>query len=91
VTEIGLLKSELDTPALWVDLNTLESNIGRLAHQFKQAGVHWRPHTKSLKIPALAHMAIDAGAIGVTCAKLGEAEVMDRQPDCWHAENHAAR
>jgi D-serine deaminase-like pyridoxal phosphate-dependent protein len=76
VTEVGLLKSALDTPALWVDLDTLESNIGKLAHQFNQAGVHWRPHTKSLKIPSLAHMAIDAGAIGVTCAKLSEAEVM---------------
>lgn len=76
MNEIGLLKNELDTPALWVDLDILGANIQRLAHQFRQAGVAWRPHVKSLKIPALAHMALAAGAIGITCAKLGEAEIM---------------
>jgi len=39
-------------------------------------GVRWRPHIKALKIPAIAHMALEAGASGVTCAKVGEAEVM---------------
>lgn len=73
---IGLPKTELDTPALWVDLDRLEQNIAALAHHFKKAGVHWRPHTKGSKIPAIAHKLIGAGAIGITCAKLSEAEVM---------------
>jgi D-serine deaminase-like pyridoxal phosphate-dependent protein len=73
---IGLPKSELDTPALWVDLDRLEQNITALALHFKNAGVHWRPHTKGVKVPAIAHKLVAAGAIGITCAKLGEAEVM---------------
>lgn len=74
--EVGLQKDELDTPALWVDLNALESNIASLAALFKTAAVQWRPHIKGVKVPAIAHKLIKAGAIGVTCAKLGEAEVM---------------
>ena len=42
----------------------------------REAGVGWRPHTKGMKTPALAHMLLEAGAHGITCAKLGEAEVM---------------
>lgn len=76
MSEVGLHKEALDTPALWVDLDRLESNIQRLADHFRQAGVQWRPHTKGVKTPAIAHKLLDAGAIGVTCAKLGEAEVM---------------
>ena len=76
MAEIGLRKEELDTPILWVDLGTMEANIAALAAHFKHAGVAWRPHTKGMKIPAVAHKTIKAGAIGVTCAKLGEAEVM---------------
>jgi D-serine deaminase-like pyridoxal phosphate-dependent protein len=74
--EVGLKKSEMDTPVLWVDLEGLERNIASLAQHFRAAGVQWRPHTKGIKVPAIAHQAIAAGAIGVTCAKLGEAEVM---------------
>lgn len=73
---IGLPKTELDTPVLWVDLDRLEQNIATLARHFKRAGVHWRPHTKGNKIPAIAHKLLAAGAIGVTCAKVSEAEVM---------------
>lgn len=76
MNEVGLKKSALDTPFLWVDLDILERNIATLAQHFKKAGVNWRPHTKGIKVPAIAHQAIAAGAIGVTCAKLGEAEVM---------------
>jgi D-serine deaminase-like pyridoxal phosphate-dependent protein len=76
MSEIGLHKNELDTPALWVDLDRLERNIAQMAAHFKQAGVGWRPHTKGIKVPAIAHMLLAAGAFGVTCAKLGEAEVM---------------
>jgi len=73
---IGQPKTELDTPALWVDLDRLEQNIMALSLHFKNAGVAWRPHTKGIKIPAIAHKLLAAGAIGITCAKLGEAEVM---------------
>jgi D-serine deaminase-like pyridoxal phosphate-dependent protein len=73
---IGLPKTALDTPVLWVDLDRLEQNIATLARHFRQAGVHWRPHTKGSKIPAIAHKLLAAGAIGITCAKLSEAEVM---------------
>jgi D-serine deaminase-like pyridoxal phosphate-dependent protein len=59
-----------------VDLDRLERNIAQMAAHFKQAGVGWRPHTKGIKVPAIAHMLLAAGAFGVTCAKLGEAEVM---------------
>ena len=73
---IGADKRALDTPALIVDLDVLEANIARIAATCRQAGIAWRPHTKGQKVPAIAHKLIAAGAIGVTCAKLGEAEVM---------------
>jgi len=76
MNEIGILKHELDTPALWTDLDALERNIASLAHHFKAAGVAWRPHTKGIKVPAIAHKLLAAGAHGITCAKVSEAEVM---------------
>ena len=75
---IGCHMSEIDTPALCVDLDTMEANIRTIVKQCEQHDVGWRPHTKCHKSPAIAHKLIDAGAIGVTCAKLGEAEVMAR-------------
>ncbi len=76
MSEVGLNKSEVDTPFLWVDLDALEENIAQLAAYFRENGVNWRPHIKGIKVPAIAHMLLRAGAIGLTCAKLGEAEVM---------------
>lgn len=76
MSEVGLSLTELDTPLLWVDLAKLESNIRSLGAWFRDAGTAWRPHMKGLKIPAIAHMALGAGAIGVTCASVREAEVM---------------
>ena len=74
---IGQPKESLDTPALLVDLDLLQKNIERMAKIIiHDAGVAWRPHSKAMKTPALAHMCLQAGAIGITCAKLGEAEVM---------------
>lgn len=73
---IGADKKGLDTPALLVDLDVMEANVARMASACRNGGVSWRPHTKGLKVPAIAHKALQAGAIGVTCAKLGEAEVM---------------
>ena len=74
--EAGLALEDLDTPFLWVDLDQLEANVAGLAAFFREAGVGWRPHIKGIKVPPIARMAVEAGAIGVTCAKLGEAEVM---------------
>jgi D-serine deaminase-like pyridoxal phosphate-dependent protein len=73
---IGQAKSALDTPALLVDLDVLEANIARIAAACRTYGVAWRPHSKAHKTPEIAQLQIAAGAIGVTCAKLGEAEVM---------------
>src|SRR5881227_1066658 len=73
---IGQSKSALDTPALLVDLNVMEANIARIAATCRAHGVGWRPHSKAHKTPEIAQKQIAAGAIGVTCAKLGEAEVM---------------
>ncbi|MBB27862.1 MAG: alanine racemase [Gemmatimonadetes bacterium] len=74
---VGTPKHELDTPSLLVDMPTLDRNISKMSSTIiEEAGVNWRPHTKGMKTPVLAHMLLDAGAIGITCAKLGEAEVM---------------
>ncbi len=74
--ELGCQKLELDTPALLVDLDVMERNIARMAGTFRDAGVGWRPHTKAIKVPVLAHKLLEAGAFGITCAKVSEAEVM---------------
>ena len=76
MSDIGLRKEELDTPTLWVDLDKMENNIAMLAKHFKSAGVDWRPHMKGVRIAGIAHKAIAAGAIGVTCATVKEAEAM---------------
>jgi D-serine deaminase-like pyridoxal phosphate-dependent protein len=64
----------LDTPALYVDLDVLERNIAQMQAQCRAWGVGLRPHTKTHKIPEIAQMQLDAGAIGITVAKVGEAE-----------------
>jgi len=74
--KIGDNLVDLDTPALWVDLDLMENNIKLMAKTMQEAGVNWRPHTKGIKIPAIAHRLIKAGAMGVTCAKITEAEFM---------------
>ncbi len=73
---IGTNKYELDTPLLCIDLDRMEANIRLMAETCKANGVQWRPHEKCHKTPAIALMEIAAGAIGVTCAKVSEAEVM---------------
>lgn len=72
---VGLSVAELDTPALIVDLDVLDVNIASMAATLRDRGVGWRPHAKAHKSPAVAHRLIAAGAYGITCAKLGEAEV----------------
>jgi len=75
---VGGPVTDLDTPALIVDLDILESNIAQMMGTFREHGIGWRPHTKAIKIPAIAHKLIAAGAHGVTVAKLSEAEVMSQ-------------
>jgi D-serine deaminase-like pyridoxal phosphate-dependent protein len=68
--------SELDTPALILDLDIMERNIASMAAYSAQAKVSLRPHIKTHKIPRIAQRQIDAGAIGITSAKHSEAAVM---------------
>jgi D-serine deaminase-like pyridoxal phosphate-dependent protein len=70
---------QLETPALIVDLDILERNIFRLADYARQHNLRLRPHTKTHKTPKIAHLQCEAGAWGVTVAKVGEAEVMARR------------
>jgi D-serine deaminase-like pyridoxal phosphate-dependent protein len=73
---IGLAVKDLDTPALLIDLDKLEQNIKRIQTYTVSRKLNHRPHIKTHKIPEIANMQIRAGAIGITVAKLGEAEVM---------------
>jgi len=72
---IGTPIADLDTPALLVEIEALDANIAVIAGVLKQRGIGWRPHAKAHKSPAVAHRLLKAGAFGVTCAKLGEAEI----------------
>jgi D-serine deaminase-like pyridoxal phosphate-dependent protein len=68
--------SEIDTPALLVDLDIMERNLGRAAEYARAHDLRLRPHTKTHKSPHLARRQLEAGAAGLTVAKVGEAEVM---------------
>jgi D-serine deaminase-like pyridoxal phosphate-dependent protein len=73
---IGLPIAELDTPCLLVDLDRMEANIACMAEMARSKGVALRPHIKTHKVPAIAKMQLAAGAVGITVAKVSEAEVM---------------
>src|SRR5262245_61286462 len=73
---VGSRIEEIDTPALLLDLDIMEGNIARMAAAFRGLTAKLRPHAKTHKTPIIAHKQLAAGAIGITCAKLGEAEVM---------------
>ncbi len=73
---IGAMKQDLDTPVLCLDAEALERNIARMAAFLADKPAGLRPHAKTHKCPTIAWMQLRAGAIGVTCAKVGEAEVM---------------
>lgn len=64
------------TPAVVIDLDKVEANIARLQAACDAAGIANRPHIKTHKSPELARLQREAGARGITCQKLGEAEVM---------------
>ena len=67
---------DLDTPSLVVDLDRVDRNIARMAALAAQHSVALRPHVKSHKVPELARWQVSAGASGITCQRLSEAEVM---------------
>ncbi len=68
-------KSDLDTPALIVDLEAMRLNIADMAAFAAERGARLRPHAKTHKTPAIGKMQLEAGAVGLTLAKLGEADV----------------
>jgi D-serine deaminase-like pyridoxal phosphate-dependent protein len=73
---IGVDKHQLDTPVLCLDLDRFEHNLRVMAEVVHSAGKAWRPHVKGHKTSAIAARELGEGAIGITCAKLGEAEVL---------------
>lgn len=73
---------DLDTPVLYCDLAIVERNLRSMQAACDAGGVGLRPHIKTHKIPELARWQLDLGAVGLTCAKLGEAEVMLDQAGC---------
>lgn len=74
--QVGQKLEEVDTPALLVDLDVFEKNLRTLAEAVKGRSVRVRAHAKTHKCPEIARRQIDAGAIGVCCQKVSEAEAM---------------
>lgn len=70
-----MLKDDLDTPSLLVDLDAMERNMKRMAEFARECGVNLRPHAKTHKVPEIAKMQLAAGAKGICLQKLSEAEV----------------
>ena len=72
---IGKHKTEIDTPALLLNMDAVERNIAKMAEFFVDKECKLRPHVKTHKLPMIANKQIEAGAIGITCAKLSEAKI----------------
>lgn len=66
---------DIETPAVLIDLTLVEANIDCAQRQFDRLGKGFRPHVKTHKIPFLARLPMRAGAIGIACQKISEAEV----------------
>ncbi len=71
-----MMTSDLDTPALLIDRPAMLRNIRRAQDYLSPHSIAFRPHIKTHKLPEVARLQVDAGACGITCAKLGEAEVL---------------
>ncbi len=67
--------ADLDTPVVTVDLDIMRDNIRRVQAHLSRHSIGNRPHIKTHKIPAIGRMQMEAGAVGITCQKLGEVEV----------------
>ncbi|NPV09521.1 MAG: DSD1 family PLP-dependent enzyme [Anaerolineae bacterium] len=72
----GSSKWDLDTPALVLDLDMLEANLAFMARFMAGASANLRPHAKTHKCAEIGRRQLEAGAVGITCAKLGEAEAL---------------
>ncbi|MCX6017966.1 MAG: D-TA family PLP-dependent enzyme [Chloroflexi bacterium] len=70
------MKNLLETPVAILELDQFERNLVKLQRYLDAHGIANRPHIKTHKIPEIARMQIEHGAVGITCQKLGEAEVM---------------
>ncbi len=70
--------NDLETPVATINLDRVEANINKFQQYADAHKIANRPHIKTHKIPAIAQMQLNAGASGITCQKLGEAEVMAR-------------
>lgn len=68
--------SAVDTPAVLIDIDRVDANIDRAQAHADRHGIRLRPHIKTHKLPMLAARQVARGAVGITCQKLGEAEVM---------------
>lgn len=73
---VGRPVAEVDTPALVIDADLLEANLKRMADFYADRPASLRPHMKTHKSPVIARRQMELGAIGITCAKVGEAEVL---------------
>lgn len=71
-----MTRQEIETPALLADLDRMEANLERMALFFRQVPAKLRPHFKNHKCPDLAARQLYAGAVGITCATLREAECL---------------
>ena len=71
----GMSLDDVDTPALLLDLDAFEANLGAMAREAGGAGIRLRPHAKSHKCPEIARRQVALGAVGVCCQKVSEAEV----------------
>jgi D-serine deaminase-like pyridoxal phosphate-dependent protein len=74
--DIGMSLDQVDTPALLVDLDAFEPNLRHLADAAAAAGIGLRPHAKTHKCPVIARRQMAAGAVGVCCQKVSEAEAL---------------
>jgi D-serine deaminase-like pyridoxal phosphate-dependent protein len=73
---MSMLVEELETPVPVIDLDRVEHNLAKMQAYCDGYGLRLRPHIKTHKMPAFARRQVELGACGITCQKLGEAEVM---------------
>ena len=74
--EPGMPLAEVDTPSLIVDLDAFDANVAKMADLVSRADVRSRPHAKTHKCAVIARRQMDAGAIGVCCQKVSEAQAL---------------
>jgi len=86
-----MTRDEIPTPALLLDLDRFERNISKMAAWIAAAGKKLRPHSKTHKCPEIARRQIAAGAVGICCAKVGEAEKVPPSRRCQSRRHVRAR